>query len=85
MIPICGNCRFHAIDEHGGGQNKCTLLEESERYKYAVNHLCDTPIEHVPDIQRIFIHKRSIAFMPNYWQMDCLVEDLRAKLLPDRE
>lgn len=82
MTRVCGNCRFHAIDEHGGGRNRCTLLEESERYKYPVNHSCDTPIRLVPGGQSQFIPVgQEVAFMPNYWRMDCLVEDLQKRIL----
>ena len=69
VVPICGNCRFHEPDEHGGGRNHCSLLEESERYKYAVNHTCDTPGRLQP-----------LAFKPNVWKLEGQVEDLAQAL-----
>lgn len=69
IVPICGNCRHHKIDEHGGGRNECTVLADSERYKYAVNHTCDTVGWLTP-----------LAFQPNYFQLEGVVEDLLSAL-----
>ena len=66
IVPICGNCRFHGIDEHGGGRNRCLALEDpglSERYKYRVAHTCDTP--------NAFGER---AFKPNYFHLDGLLD-----------
>jgi hypothetical protein len=69
IVKICGNCRFHVIDEHGGGRNKCSLLEESERYKFAVNHTCDTINDY-----------GELGFLPDYFHLDGELERLRAEV-----
>ena len=66
VVPMCGNCRYHQIDEHGGGRNKCRVQAESLRYYYTINHTCDT-----------FTGAGWQSFEPNYWRLDGILVTLR--------